>query len=120
MVRAEWPSELINALRRSQPGCDNCDVSSSQHYADLQPATERIGLTERLGEERRAIFAQARDLSTDLTIGRIVKHLADTDDRWFQATSPSTSAGSCTPDRRDRPHSGHIDLIRDALGRPPI
>lgn len=86
MVRAELPSELINALRRSQPGCDNCDVSSSQHYADLRPATERIGLTERLGEERRAILAQARDLSTDLTIGRIVKHLADTDDRWLSMT----------------------------------
>ena len=85
----------INALRCSQPGCDNCDVSSSQHFADLQPATERIGLTERLDEERRAILAQIRDLtpddiharplpSTDLSIGRIAKHLAFTEDRWFQ------------------------------------
>ena len=54
---------------------------------DLQPGTERIGLTQRLDEERRAIIAQTGDLSlaelrarpltaTDLSIGRIVKHLA--------------------------------------------
>lgn len=70
-------------------------MSSSKHFADLQPATERIGLTERLDEERRAILAQVRDLSpdeiharplssTNLSIGRIVKHLAFTEDRWFQ------------------------------------
>ena len=68
---------------------------TSEFYADLQPATERIGLTERLDEERRAVVAEASDLSideirarplaaTDLSIGRIVKHLAFTEDRWFQ------------------------------------
>jgi uncharacterized damage-inducible protein DinB len=198
VVRAELSSELINALRCSQPGCDNCDVSSSQHFADLQPATERIGLTERLDEERRAILAQTRDLtpddiharplpSTDLSIGRIVKHLAFTEDRWFQhkllgrdlpepwrsvdpadahdwsfrsadhdeldtivdlyrnacrrsqdATSACTSLDTLAASTSfgNKPvnlrwllahmidetarHSGHIDLIRDALRRPPI
>lgn len=28
--------------------CENLAVSYSEFYADLQPATERIGLTERL------------------------------------------------------------------------
>jgi uncharacterized damage-inducible protein DinB len=171
-------------------------VSSSQHFADLQPATELIGLTERLDEERRAILAQARDLSdgdiharplpsTDLSIGRIVKHLAFTEDRWFQhkllgldlpepwrsvelAEAHDWSFRSADHDALDtivdlyrsachrsqdatnacvsletlaahssfgkKPvnlrwllahmidetarHSGHIDLIRDALGRP--
>jgi uncharacterized damage-inducible protein DinB len=173
-------------------------VSSSEFYADLQPATERIGLTERLDEERRAIVGQARDLSldeiharplaaTDLTIGRIVKHLAFTEDRWFQhkllglelpepwrsidpteahdwsfRSADLNSFGeivdlyevachrsreaiqACSsmetlavhPSFGNKPvslrwllahmidetsrHSGHIDLIRDALGRPPI
>jgi hypothetical protein len=34
-------------------------------YGDLQPVTERIGLTQRLDEERRAIVAQASDLTVD-------------------------------------------------------
>jgi uncharacterized damage-inducible protein DinB len=190
-------SNLVNAFGRSEPGCDNRDVSSSQHFADLQPATERIGLTERLDEERRAILAQTRDLSnddiharplpsSDLSIGRIVKHLAFTEDRWFQhkllglelpepwrsvnpaeahdwsfrsadhdpldtivdlyrsacrrsqdATNTCASLETLaeSPSFGNKPvnlrwllahmidetarHSGHIDLIRDALGRPP-
>jgi len=190
-------SSIDNAFRRCQAGCDNRDVSSSHHFADLQPATERIGLTERLDEERRAILTQTRDLSnddiharpltsTDLSIGRIVKHLAFTEDRWFQhkmlgldlpepwrsvdpaeahdwsfrsadhdplativdlyrnacrrsrdATSACTSLDTlaASPSFGNKPvnlrwllahmidetarHSGHIDLIRDALGRPP-
>ena len=173
-------------------------MPASEFHADLQPATERIGLTERLDEERRAIVAQAIDLSadelharpltsTDLSIGRIVKHLAFTEDRWFQhkllgldlpepwgtivpATVHNWSFQSADLDslptildlyevacRRSREatdacpsmdtlavlpsfgntpinlrwllahmidetshHSGHIDLIRDALGRPPV
>jgi uncharacterized damage-inducible protein DinB len=179
-------------------GCENRVVSSSEFYADLRPATERIGLTERLDEERRAILAQATDLSadeiharplaaTDLSIGRIVKHLAFTEDLWFQhkllgfdlpepwrsidrAEAHDWSFRSADLDalddivhlyesacRRSRDathacasmetlavhpsfgkksvnlrwllahmidetsrHSGHIDLIRDALGRPPV
>ena len=178
-------------------GCENRVVSSSKHFADLQPATERIGLTQRLDEERRAIVAQARDLSSDeiharplsstnLSIGRIVKHLAFTEDRWFQhkllgldlpepwrsvdpiethdwsfrsadfdslddivelydnagrrsrdATRACASMETLAvhPSFGKKPvnlrwllahmidetsrHSGHIDLIRDALGRPP-
>lgn len=76
-------------------GCKNPLVPPGEFHADLQPATERIGLTQRLDEERRAIVAQASDLSldelharpltaTDLSIGRIVKHLAFAEDRWFQ------------------------------------
>lgn len=173
-------------------------MPASEFHADLQPATERIGLTERLDEERRAIVAQAMDLSvgemharplaaTDLSIGRIVKHLAFTEDRWFQHKfvgldlpapwrsidpteahdwsfhSADLNSGEEIVDlyevacRRSREathacasmetlaahpsfgkkpvnlrwllahmidetsrHSGHIDLIRDALGRPPI
>lgn len=173
-------------------------MSSTDSYAELQPATERIGLTERLDEERRAIIAQARDLTadeiharplaaTDLSIGGIVKHLAFTEDLWFQykllgldlpepwhaidrgevhdwsfrsadldtpddivrmyenACGRSRNAThSCEsmdtlaalPSFGKKPvnlrwllahmidetahHSGHIDLIRDALGRPPV
>lgn len=173
-------------------------MSPSDHFADLQPATERIGLTGRLDEERRAILAQARDLSSDefharplsstnLSIGRIVKHLAFTEDRWFQhkllgldlpepwrsidpldahdwsfrsadsdalhdvvelydqscrrsrdATQACESMETLAvhPSFGKKPvnlrwllahmidetsrHSGHIDLIRDALGRPPV
>jgi len=173
-------------------------VPASEFFADLQPATERIGLTERLDEERRAIAAQAVDLSadeiharplaaTDLSIGRIVKHLAFAEDRWFQhkllgldlpepwrsidpaeahdwsfrsadldshheivdlyeiachrsreATNACSSmeALAMNPSFGNKPvnlrwllahmidetsrHSGHIDLIRDALGRPPV
>jgi uncharacterized damage-inducible protein DinB len=167
-------------------------------YSDLQPANERIGLTQRLDEERRAVVAQAGDLSvdelhrrplpaTDLSIGSIVKHLAFTEDRWFQhkllglelpepwCAVPAMevhdwsfrSADLDGPDRilclydvacrrsqaateacesmdtlavfpsfgkkpvnvrwllahmidETAHHSGHIDLIRDALGRPPV
>jgi uncharacterized damage-inducible protein DinB len=170
----------------------------SNEFADLQPATERTGFTERLDEERRAILAQARDLSvdetharplraTDLSIGRIVKHLAFAEDRWFQhkllgldlpepwrsidptdahdwsfrsadldahahivdlyesacqrsreATHACASLGTLAvyPSFGNKPvnlrwllahmidetsrHSGHIDLIRDALGRPAV
>jgi uncharacterized damage-inducible protein DinB len=173
-------------------------VPPGEFYADLQPTTERVGLTERLDEERRAIVAQASDLSldelharpltaTDLSIGRIVKHLAYTEDRWFQhkllglelphpwrsinaaeahdwsfhsadedtkedilalyelacmrssaATEacPSMDTLAAYPSFDKKPvnlrwllahmidetahHSGHIDLIRDALGRPPV
>lgn len=173
-------------------------VPASEFHADLQPASERIGLTERLEEERRAIVAQTIDLSadeiharplaaTDLSIGRIVKHLAFTEDRWFQhkmlgldlpepwgAIDPATvhdwsfrsadldslatildlydvscrrsreATEACSsmetlavfPSFGNKPvnlrwllahmidetshHSGHIDLIRDALGRPPV
>ena len=173
-------------------------MSASEPYADLQPATERTGLSERLDEERRAIVAQARDLSadeiharplaaTDLSIGRIVKHLAFTEDLWFQhkllgqdlpepwrsidptlahdwsfrsadldcfeeivdlyeqachrsreATHACASMETLAvhPSFGKKPvnlrwlvahmidetsrHSGHIDLIRDALGRTPI
>jgi uncharacterized damage-inducible protein DinB len=179
-------------------GCENRSVTTSEFHADLQPATERIGLTERLDEERRAITAQAIDLSaeeiharplptTDLSIGRIVKHLAFAEDRWFQhkllgsdlpepwraidpadvhdwsfrsadldgqqdivdlyrvacdrsraATDacPSMETLAAYPSFGKRPvnlrwllahmidetsrHSGHIDLIRDALGRHPV
>lgn len=173
-------------------------MPASEFHADLQPATERLGLTERLDEERRAIVAQIIDLSavevharplaaTDLSIGRIVKHLAFTEDRWFQhkmlgldlpepwaaidtaavhewsfrsadfdslATILDLYDVSCHrsrdateacpwmetlavfPSFGNKPvnlrwllahmidetsrHSGHIDLIRDALGRPPV
>lgn len=182
----------------SNAACENRAVPASEFYADLQPATERIGLTERLDEERRAIVAQAIDLSadeihaqpltaTDLSIGRIVKHLAFTEDRWFQhkllglelpepwrsidptathdwsfrsadfdslpaivdlyeaachrsraATHACSSMDTLAvyPSFGKKPvnlrwllahmidetshHSGHIDLIRDALGRPPV
>ncbi len=167
-------------------------------FADLQPATERIGLTQRLDEERRAIVAQAGDLTldelharpltaTDLSVGGIVKHLAYTEDRWFQhkllggelpepwrsvdpaaahewsfrsadADDAATILGwygdacersraateacasldqqAATPSFGRQPvnlrwllahmidetarHSGHIDLLRDALGRSPV
>ncbi len=169
-----------------------------EFHADLQPQTDRIGLTQRLDEERRAIVAQASDLSldellalplpaTDLSIGRIVKHLAFAEDRWFQhkflglelpepwgsidpaeahdwsfrsadldsgedilslyqvtchrsrvATEACASMETLAahPSFGKKPvnlrwllahmidetarHSGHIDLIRDALGRPPV
>ena len=170
----------------------------SEFHADLQPATERVGLTQRLDEERLAIVAQALDLSADevharplpatnLSIARIVKHLAFTEDRWFQhkllgldipepwsgvdpatahdwsftsadldsrnqiidlyegacqrsraATSacPSMETLAAHPSFGKKPvnlrwllahmidetsrHSGHIDLLRDALGRTPV
>jgi uncharacterized damage-inducible protein DinB len=173
-------------------------VPSSARYSDLQPATERIGLTERLDEERRAIVAQTDDLSieeihvrplaaTRLSIGRIVKHLAFVEDRWFQhkliglelpepwrsvdpsevhdwsfhsadldgahdivdlyhaachrsraatAACPSMETLAIRPSFDKKPvnlrwllahmidetarHSGHIDLMRDALQRPPV
>ena len=70
-------------------------VARNDRFADLQPASERSGLTERLDEERRSVIAQASDLSsdelharplasTDLSVGRLVKHLAFVEDRWFQ------------------------------------
>lgn len=70
-------------------------MGAGERCADLQPTSERAGLTERLDEERRAILAQAADLSpeelrarplaaTKLSIGRLVKHLACVEDRWFQ------------------------------------
>lgn len=70
-------------------------MSAPQRFADLQPLSERLGLTERLDEERRAVVAQASDLTpdelharplpaTNLTVGRLVKHLAFAEDRWFQ------------------------------------
>ncbi len=66
-------------------GRENHGVRPEQRFADLQPASERAGLTERLGEERRAVLAQASNLSedelharplaaTDLTVGRLIKH----------------------------------------------
>ena len=169
-----------------------------QRFADLQPASERVGLTERLDEERRAVVAQAADLSpdelharplatTNPTIGRLVKHLAFAEDRWFQhkllglelpepwrsvddseahewsfysadndsaedilaiyvaacgwsrtatATCPSMDTLAAHPSFDKKPvnlrwllahmidetarHSGHVDLLRDALGRPPV
>ena len=177
---------------------DDSPMPTNALYGDLQPATERIGLTERLDEERRAIVAQASDLSvdelharplaaTDLSVGRIVKHLAFTEDRWFQhkllglelpepwraidpskvhdwsfesadrddpqhilglydtayqrsrdatAACPSMETLAFHPSFNNKPvnlrwllahmidetahHSGHIDLIRDSLGRPPV
>ena len=173
-------------------------VGPEQRFADLQPASERVGLTERLDEERRAVVAQAADLSpdelharplatTNLTIGRLVKHLAFAEDRWFQhkllglelpepwrsvddseahewsfysadndsaedilaiyvaacgrsrtatATCPSMDTLAAHPAFDKKPvnlrwllahmidetarHSGHVDLLRDALGRPPV
>lgn len=179
-------------------GCENRCVSSERAFADLQPPSERVCLTERLNEERLAVLSQASDLTadelhacplpaTELTIGRLVKHLAFTEDRWFQhkllgralpepwrsidpdevhewsfrsadadsahdliavyrgAIERSTAAAeSCasmdtlaaSPSFGKKPvnlrwllahmidetarHSGHADLIRDALGRPPV
>lgn len=173
-------------------------MSPEQRFADLQPASERAGLTERLDEERRAIVAQASDLSreelharpltaTNLTIGRLVKHLAFNEDRWFQhkllglelpepwrsvpdhdvhewsfhsadaddaedllalydaacersrsataaCASMDTLAASTSFDTKPvnlrwliahmidetSRHAGHADMIRDALGRPPV
>ncbi|MEZ5379663.1 MAG: DUF664 domain-containing protein [Acidimicrobiales bacterium] len=70
-------------------------MSPPQRFADLQLSSERLGLTERLDEERRAVVSQASDLTpdelqarplpaTNLTIGRLVKHLSFAEDRWFQ------------------------------------
>lgn len=173
-------------------------VGVGEQFADLQPASERVGLTERLDEERRAVLAQAADLSpeefharplaaTKLTIGRLVKHLAFAEDRWFQykllglelpepwraindteahewsfysadddraedivslyaascersrtatAMCPSMDTLAAHPSFDKKPvnlrwllahmidetarHSGHADLLRDALGRPPV
>ena len=69
-------------------------VGLEERFADLQPTSERAGLTDRLDEARRAVVAQAADLShdelharplaaTNLSIGRLVKHLAFVEDRWF-------------------------------------
>ena len=173
-------------------------VGAGERFADLQPASERVGLTERLDEERRAVLAQAADLSpeefharplaaTKLSIGRLIKHLAFVEDRWFQykllglelpepwraiddaeahewsfysadddraedvqslyvascersrtatATCPSMDTLAAHPSFDKKPvnlrwlmahmidetarHSGHADLLRDALGRPPV
>lgn len=173
-------------------------MSPEQKFADLQPSSERAGLTERLDEERRAIVAQASDLSpeelharpltaTNLTVGRLVKHLTFTEDRWFQhkllglelpepwrsirddevhqwsfhsadandaeellalyatacersqsataaCASMDTLAALSSFDKKPvnlrwllahmidetARHAGHADLIRDALGRPPV
>ena len=173
-------------------------VAPLDRFADLQPTSERIALTERLDEERRAVVAQASDLSLDelharplsatpLSIGRLLKHLAYTEDRWFQhklvgarlpdpwrTVDPADAhdwsfrsadgepaallidlyLGACersraataacssldvlavSPSFGKRPvnlrwllahmidetarHAGHADLIRDALGRPPV
>lgn len=173
-------------------------MASLEVSTDLQPATERAALTQRLDVERAAVLAQASDLSvdefharplaaTDLSIGRIVKHLAYAEDRWFQhyllglempqpwrpisdaemhewsfhsadedspedvldlythacnrsraATEacPTMDTVGVRPFRGQKPvnfrwllahmidetahHSGHIDFIRDALGRPPV
>lgn len=173
-------------------------VGLEARFADLQPTSERVGLTERLDEERRAVVAQAVDLSHDelharplaatpLSIGRLVKHLAYVEDRWFQhklrgleipapwrsindSEAHEWSFRSADADRAEdivalyvaacgrsrkatdacpsmdtlavhrsfdkKPvnlrwllahmidetarHSGHIDLLRDALGRPSI
>ncbi|MEM8618559.1 MAG: DinB family protein [Actinomycetota bacterium] len=173
-------------------------MSTDRQFAELQPLSERVGLTERLDEERRAVIAQAADLTseelharplaaTNLSIGRLVKHLAFAEDRWFQhkllglelgdpwcsvdtgevrewsfysadadsadevlglyraacersrsATAATPSMGTCAAlvsfdkkpvnlrwllahmiDETAR-HSGHADLIRDALGRPSV
>jgi len=76
--------------------CESGDVSlDDSPHADLRPGNERIALTQRLDEERNAIVTKLADLtddeaaaqpivSTNLTIGGIVKHLAHTEDRWFQ------------------------------------
>ena len=173
-------------------------MGAGDRFADLQPASERAGLTERLDEERRAIVAQAADLTpeemhaqplaaTNLSIGRLVKHLAFAEDRWFQhkllglelsepwraiddaeahewsfysadddrsedilslyvascgrsrtatAMCPSMDTLAAHPSFDKKPvnlrwllahmidetarHSGHIDLLRDALGQPPV
>jgi Protein of unknown function (DUF664) len=173
-------------------------MSPPQRLADLQPSSERLGLTERLDEERRAVVFQASDLTpdelharplpaTNLTIGRLVKHLSFAEDRWFQhkllglelpvprrsvddrdahewsfhsadndsaeellglyvaacelsrtataaCASMDTLAALLSFDKKPvnlrwlladmidetARHSGHADLIRDALGRPPV
>jgi len=173
-------------------------VGPEKRFADLQPTSERLGLTERLDEERRAVVAQAADLSpdelhtrplaaTNLSIGRLIRHLAFTEDCWFQykllglelpepwrsiddaeahewsfysadddraedilslyvascrrsrtatATCPSmdTLAAHASFDKNPvnlrwllahmidetARHSGHADLLRDGLGRPPV
>ena len=173
-------------------------MSPLQRFADLQPSSERFGLTERLDEERRAVVSQASDLTpdelhawplpaTNLTIGRLVKHLSFAEDRWFQhkllglelpvprssvddgdahewsfhsadndsaeellglyvaacelsrtataaCASMDTLAALLSFDKKPvnlrwlladmidetARHSGHADLIRDALGRPPV
>ena len=52
-------------VRRRRLECENPRVPSNELGSDLQPGPERIGLTQRLDEERRAIVAQASDLSLD-------------------------------------------------------
>jgi uncharacterized damage-inducible protein DinB len=66
----------------------------SAFYPNLQPASERVALDEHLDLCRRAVVARIENLddetasrkplpATQLTIGRLVKHLAWAEDRWF-------------------------------------
>jgi hypothetical protein len=71
-------------------------VGADPHYPDLRPDDERTALLQRLDQYRTITLNALVDVpwdracarllpTTDLTIAGIVRHLAWTEDRWFQA-----------------------------------
>ena len=86
--RSWWPP--------TPPGTLTTVTESIPRRPDLQPIDERTGLVQRLDQYRYVVVAAISDLderqashrplpATDLTVGGIVKHLAWTEDHWFQA-----------------------------------
>jgi uncharacterized damage-inducible protein DinB len=68
----------------------------TESYPDPRPPDERTALEQFLDHQRNIVVAKLADLddgqasarvldATDLTVGGVVKHLAWTEDHWFQA-----------------------------------
>jgi uncharacterized damage-inducible protein DinB len=101
-------------------------------HPDLQPADERTALEQFLDQQRAIVAENLADLdqaaaasrplpATDLTVIGIVKHLAWTEDRWFQerllgTASPQEWSGARFDDDRDWDfHSAVDDSVDEVL-----
>ena len=120
--------------RGASPTGTLLDVSTDSPgwYPDLQPATERIGLEQRLEYCRSAVVAAAGRLdqvaavaqplpATALTIAGIVKHLAWVEDHYFVGKMlgqalPEPWASAPLSEDPDWPfHSARDDHIDDVV-----
>jgi len=70
-------------------------ASGEEIHPELRPGDERVALEQRLDQYRRVVVSKLADLedeqasrralrATDLTVGGVLKHLAWTEDYWFQ------------------------------------
>jgi hypothetical protein len=101
-------------------------------FPELRPAEERTALEQFLDQYRHIVTSKLADLdqarasahvlpATDLTVGGIVKHLAWTEDRWFQGKLlglelPEPWASAPLTEDPDWPfHSSRHDSVDEVL-----